>query len=519
MTIAKKIYFTLLVGLFVGLLVKEFIMDKQLQITQYNSAKSEAQELRNSIMVFRDYIAKLNENNGHKDELQKAHPLNTVIESNFINNSKRNIKIKTASNKPILSANLANEHESDDIYFFDKNKDIDERFSIYNINKTEYYHYSYALRLDQKCLSCHSDYNVGETRGIISIYIPKKNFDKDRVLLSNNSYTVTFIVLMIIFIILYFTVIKPLSKNMKKFQNNLGQFFAYINDEEDEIEFKDIKSSDELGIMSKEIHANIIKARMVIQNQKESHEKLQKLMNEEDHQDKDGIKSKEKRKSDRSKSINMLVNNISTNLHTPLKDLKKHLQEIDKNDDSIDNAMDEIECIEDVLTQYKFFFEQEDIKKEIKLQNIIKKCNTKNHFEYKKLAIEVIDDYEDINLTTYEQELYQVLVNILSTNISNLEVSPYKEKLILISTTKSDSKITISIKDNGGGFDQIKLDKLFNPQIKNVDKLNSDSLKLYISKEIIINHLEGDLEVVNIDIDYKGKTFKGSEFILSIHDS
>lgn len=515
MSIAKKIYVTLLVGLFFGLLAKEFIMDKQLQATQFNRAKAEAMELRNSIMVFRDYIDKLNEQNGSNDEIKKAHPLNTVIEENFIYNSKNNVRIKTVSNKPVLPQNLANAKETEDIKYFDKHSDENERFSIYKDNNTEFYHYSYALRARQKCLSCHTDYKLGDTRGIISIHIDKKNFDRDRILLSNNSYTVTFIVLMIIFVILYFVVIKPLSGNMKKFQNNLGQFFSYINDEDDEIDFQAINSSDELGVMSKEIHTNIIKAKKVIQSQKKSHELLKK-MKDDDEQNGDNRQPQGSSLAEKAKSLNLLLNDISATLHTPLKELKNHLHGIDAGSASLDKALAEISYIENILNHYPFFFEQANVLKTLKLRDIIQKCNTENRSAYEKLEIEIIDDYEDIVLTTYENALHQILLSILQASTTNLNNSSYEERLILISTFQSKDKTSINIKDNAGGISPTDLEKLFDPQIKVSETFNFDSLKLYISREVLKNHLKGELEVVNIDIDYKGKSFKGSEFIITL---
>lgn len=519
MSIAKKVYITLLIGLFVGLLVKESIMDKQLEQTQFIIAKLKAEELKNSIMVFRDYISELNEQNNETNDFVKAHPINTVIESKFLETTSSDIKIRTSSHKPILSKNLATSRELENIHYFDRNKDVNEKFDLYTQDSEEYYLYSYALRLDQKCLSCHSDFNVGDTRGIISIYIPKKSFNDVRILLSNKSYIVTFIVLLVIFIILYFVVIKPLSKNMTKFQSNLDQFFDYINDEDDEINFETIKSSDELGLMSKKIHTNINKAKKVIENRKESHEKLKQLMDEQEGLKFEEDNTKRQLKTDRSKSVRQLLNNISANLHTPLKELKNRLQEIETNDtnnESIDNVLNQIESIDNVLAQYKFFFKKEDVPSKFKLQTLIKECNIANHFEYKKLQIDLIDDYEDIDLMTYKQELYQVLLNILSNNISNLENSKYEERLILISAIHTETNTTIEIKDNGGGFDPSELDKLFEPQIDNNQQFNINSLKLYIAKEILLNHLNGDLEVVNIDIDYKGKSFKGSEYIISL---
>jgi signal transduction histidine kinase len=512
MTIAKKIYVTLLIGLFLGLLVKESIMNKQLEETQYKRAQSEAKELKNSIMVFREYTAELSKNGDNLEDKNKVHPLNTVIESMFVKYSHNSIKIKTVSDNPMLAENIANKLELQDIKYFNENKYEHEKFGLHKENETEYYHYAYALRLDKRCLKCHSDYNIGETRGIISIYIPKKDFDNDRILLSNNSYVVTFIVLMILFTALYFIVIKPLSFNMEKFKNNLEQFFAHINGEDDEMNFQPINSSDELGKMSKQIEKNIEKTKAIVETHKNNEKRLQALVKERN----ENIKSKRVLRSNKSKSIKLLVENISTNIHAPLNELKESLSTLNTDDSRIDDALQEIDNIDHALKQYKFFFEHEDKKTTFKVKDVIKNCNTINHFEYKKNNINIVDDYEDIEIDTYKNELSQVMINILSTSKDNLKNSENSENIILISTMEKDKKVIISIKDNGGGFDKNSTVNLANPVISPKSDCDTHSLELYIANEIIRNHLNGKLEISNISIDYNGSTFQGSEFIITL---
>jgi methyl-accepting chemotaxis protein len=277
MTIAKKIYITLIIGLFLGLLIKESLMDKQLQKSQKEFVKAQAQELSNYIMATREHYAKTS---------TKAHPSNEEIEKFYKQKSKHHFIIRTTSDKPVLTSNLADEFEIKSIKKFNKNRDLKEDFQIINTKvdedtDMEYYHYTYALRIENRCIQCHINYDIGDTRGVLSIKIPKKPYDKDRIKLSNSSYLVTFAVMSVIFLALYYLVIKPLSINMLKLQNDLNLFFGYLNEEEEESHFEAIDTKDELGNMSKDIEKNIIKAKNMIKIQREYHDDLQDIINQQ----------------------------------------------------------------------------------------------------------------------------------------------------------------------------------------------------------------------------------------------
>ena len=277
MTIAKKIYITLIIGLFLGLIVKESMMDKQLQHSQKGFVKAQAQEITNYVLATREYYA---------EHSSKAHPSNDDIEKFYKSKSKHHFIIKTVSDKPVLDTNLADKFELESIKIFDKHRRLKEYFNVITINEnnttqTEFYHYTYALRVENRCLQCHTNYKIGDTRGVLSIKIPKKPFDDDRINLSNKSYIDTFMVMLVIFLALYYIVIKPLSINMQKLQNDLNLFFGYLNDEEEESHFEAINTKDELGNMSKDIDKNIIKAKNMIKMQRQYHDELQEIINQQ----------------------------------------------------------------------------------------------------------------------------------------------------------------------------------------------------------------------------------------------
>ena len=162
----------------------------------YNFAKTEAEVLNSHAMAHREYYQKL--------YLGKAILLseNTLpglpafssrpISDKFSKNNLLNIQIQTVSDRARNSQNSANQDELRAIDFFKNNPNETKYFSDEN---SEFYQFASVLRIEQKCLTCHStkesapqfiqdnyntayDYKLGEVRGIMSIVIPKKSVEQ-----------------------------------------------------------------------------------------------------------------------------------------------------------------------------------------------------------------------------------------------------------------------------------------------------------------------------------------------------
>ena len=202
----------------------------------YDFAKKEAEVLNAHAMAHRNYYQKL--------FLDKVIPLNTKtlpalpayssyeISKTFSKNNILNIKIQTVSDKARNPKNLADTDELNAIKFFKKNPKAKEYF---NDKNGDYYQYASALRMERKCLQCHSskqkaplfiqkqyskayDYKLGELRGIMSIKIPKNKI---------NSYFMSHFFYSVIYDFLLFIVLFVIIYNIVKKSKNINNFLEY----------------------------------------------------------------------------------------------------------------------------------------------------------------------------------------------------------------------------------------------------------------------------------------------------
>jgi len=163
---------------------------------EYQFAKKEAEVLNSYVITHRNYYQKffinkdiaLNEKTIHALPAYSAAPINDT----FSKINPLNIKVRTVSDRARNPKNMVDSDELKVINHFKNNKNDKEYFT--DVNK-DFYQYGYALRIEQKCLSCHAkrenapefikerytnayDYKLGEVRGIISIKVPKENLNK-----------------------------------------------------------------------------------------------------------------------------------------------------------------------------------------------------------------------------------------------------------------------------------------------------------------------------------------------------
>ncbi len=99
-----------------------------------------------------------------------------------------------------------------------------------------------------------------------------------------------------------------------------------------------------------------------------------------------------------------------------------------------------------------------------------------------------------------DDRLDQVLLNIYQNSSDALKNNDSVEKkIILTSVLEDDNKqIVIRISDNGGGIREEIIEKIFTPYFSTKSK-NGSGLGLYMSKEIVENHIGGTLKVRNTD--------------------
>lgn len=117
-------------------------------------------------------------------------------------------------------------------------------------------------------------------------------------------------------------------------------------------------------------------------------------------------------------------------------------------------------------------------------------------FENNAIEIENIFD-STTTLSLYSRELEQVFINILNNAKEALQESKKENKKITNRIYETSESVIIEICDNGTGFNNEVLEKMFEPYFSTKSAKNGTGLGLYMSKAIIEKHLRGKLSAKN----------------------
>ena len=166
------------------------------------------------------------------------------------------------------------------------------------------------------------------------------------------------------------------------------------------------------------------------------------------------------------------------------------------------------------IDDFRNFFKPNKQENMVFAENIINTTVDLVSAQFSTKDIKIIKNIENIEFLTYENELIQALINILNNARDELIKLPdTQEKLIFIDIFKNKQNgVEIAIKDNAGGIKEEFLDKIFEPYFSTKHKSQGTGIGLYMTEEIIIKHLNGEIFVENKEFIYEGKNYKGALF-------
>ena len=206
-----------------------------------------------------------------------------------------------------------------------------------------------------------------------------------------------------------------------------------------------------------------------------------------------------------------LISTVSSTLHLK-KDLDMAISK-DEECEQLNRIGDTVNYLSQTIDDFRSFFKEKKLKKNFLLEDCYKKVLNLMNSNFEATNIEVIENIENIEVETFENELIQVIMNIL-TNAKDVLISKDNEKkLIFIEIYKKNDKSIFSIKDNAGGIPKEIIGKIFEPYFTTKGD-EGTGIGLHMSKEIIEKHMHGELRVENSTFDYKGKEYKGANFLI-----
>jgi signal transduction histidine kinase len=192
------------------------------------------------------------------------------------------------------------------------------------------------------------------------------------------------------------------------------------------------------------------------------------------------------------------------------------------------NILDEDKLVEtcSMINENAQYLSQtiDDFKNFIKGDRIKKVFNLKKNIEsflhlvdatIKNNQINIILDLQkDIQINSYSNELIQCFINIFNNAKDVLKENNIEKKLIFITSYQKEEKIFIKIKDNGGGIPDDIILHVFEAYFTTKYKSQGTGLGLNMTYKLIVDGMDGSIEVNNIKYKYDGEDYTGAEFTI-----
>jgi len=242
------------------------------------------------------------------------------------------------------------------------------------------------------------------------------------------------------------------------------------------------------------------------------------------------LKQKEKVISENSKMVALgeMIGNIAHQWRQPLSvistaasgvKVQKEMQ-ILKDDvfyDSMDAIVQNSNYLSKTIDDFSSFIKEDKEKRVFNLDTHIAKNLIILSGMFKLNDIEIILNIDKhIEIETFENELTQAFINIINNAKDVLNEMAPKDKLIFINTYSINDKSYISIKDNAGGISSNIISRIFEPYFTTKDKSQGTGLGLYMVRQIIVESIQGSIDVQNVEFTYNNETYQGAEFIICI---
>ncbi len=187
---------------------------------------------------------------------------------------------------------------------------------------------------------------------------------------------------------------------------------------------------------------------------------------------------------------------------------EKEICEITK---SIDTT---VRFLSNTIDDFREFFSPHKKAKIFNTKDFVEKINKLYKSQLESKNIHLKENIENLKVCTYENELFQVFVNLINNSKDELQSKDIEHKAIFIDIKKQDEKVFIKVVDTAGGIKEENLQKVFKSGFTTKAKDKGTGIGLYMSQKIIKENLNSELKVKNIDFEYENKIYKGACFTI-----
>ncbi len=189
--------------------------------------------------------------------------------------------------------------------------------------------------------------------------------------------------------------------------------------------------------------------------------------------------------------ISMVANNILADLQ--MDNLDKQVLET-----SLLDINHQVQHMSKTIDDFRDFFKPKKERVQITAGQIVDKTVdiVGSSLQNNNITLEVSGE-RDIVFETYDRELVQVLLNIISNAKDALQKATAEKKIIKIEISKEQNSLCFCIKNNGEAIKKRNLAKIFDPYFSTKDEKNGSGLGLYMARSIVQKHMKGSIEAAN----------------------
>jgi PAS domain S-box-containing protein len=195
------------------------------------------------------------------------------------------------------------------------------------------------------------------------------------------------------------------------------------------------------------------------------------------------------------------LNNVSLILQFLRDNYKNKDVSEEKLDKFMNKANKHIEYMSETIDDFRNFYKPSKTQNKFFVNECIDTLLYMVRNQYESDNIKIDFEYEKIEITNYENELKQALLNILNNAKDALLSKKNIENFyafINISLYKNEEKLKLEISNNGGNIDEKILYKIFEPYFTTKFETQGTGIGLYMTKSIIETNMKGKIEVQNI---------------------
>ena len=241
------------------------------------------------------------------------------------------------------------------------------------------------------------------------------------------------------------------------------------------------------------------------------------------------IKRNEKILAQKSKLASMgeMIGNIAHQWRQPLTAISiaasgiKFMYECEIEDkqetmDSLENIVKNTKYLSATIEDFQNFMRNDRESTTFSIQDVLQSTLMIVDANIKLENIQIIQkSIESLEITTIQNDLVQILLNIINNAIDAFRDNKTKERLIFIEVYKEKDFASIRLLDSAGGIDEKIIDKIFEPYFTTKHQSQGTGLGLYMTQQIL-SKLDGKIDIQNKCYEYEEQEYCGAEFTISL---